>query len=378
MKRLSLGELHHALGRPLPAVVSGCYRKLFQEVSRGAEGEEVVVCTADHAAPFNRIGSLTFALPAVARQVLYGEGYRVLLLPGSLIPCDNGLYPRGVFLSGEVRPPKRINFVTQRFEKSSPLLLPPVDASRFGPFEEDIRAGQFHSYADQLCAIMKKMVSSWVESSTPAKVDVQPVEAVANRMLVKLLEVGDPNVELLLFNGGVRRRLYEALKGTFCAWGERHGSFLFWGRGEQGRTRRLAYEDVVRGESAEAEYLRGPGQCLRALRDGALVPNVFLSLFLVSYLPQLPVSGGPMQWRYYRRMIRVCNDLLGLQRPHQLSRYGYMCYDPKKLASAAGRAISKFGPGMDLLSHPLKEEEAEAILQKIEIQRFRVPLPDYR
>jgi hypothetical protein len=377
VRTISLAAAHRIFSRPMAAEGGEHYAEILREETDCGASGNIVISTADHAAPFNRLGTLSFALPAIANQIIGNGNHKILLLPGSLIPCDNRLYPRGLFLPGESEPPRRINFVPKNCIKASPLLIPPVEAAKFGPFEKDIGTLDAGSYAHQLCHLMKRMASGWVRPAGDIQLDVKPLECAASRILIRLLEENDGYASRLLFDPQFRSRLYTGLEGTFCAWGKRHGTFLFWIRGACGRVRRLAFDSKNPESELDAAVLNDRGECINALKEKLIFPNGFLSLFLISYLPGIPVVGGPMQWRYYRKMIRVCNALFEMKRPLKLSRYGYMCVDPRGLSCYSGEPIPKFGSGMYLYLNPLDHAQADALLREIHLVRHIVRLPAY-
>ena len=356
---------------------SNAYARLLADAG-GVRARCAVISTSEHTAPFNTVSCVSFALPAVAFQGTHDTHHQILLLPASLIPCDNRQYPRGLYFSPLSPACKRVNFVAKKDEKSAPLLMPALPADRFGPFEGALTSFPAATFADQLCRLMEVLMHGWIKSYRP-DVSVRPLEGVATRMLIQLLEEKDPYIERMLFNRETHRQLYQALKGTFCAWGRQHGTFLFWKRGAGNRSERLAYQPSASdcNEEFVPVFLRDRAECLRMLKATNIIPGVFLSLFLVSYLPNVPIVGGPKQWLYYRRMIKVCNAIFACRRRLGLSRFMYMCWDQGATEERLGFELPCHGTGHHLSLNPLSGDEARHLLSRTAYLRRHDELPFY-
>jgi hypothetical protein len=174
------------------------------------------------------------------------------------------------------------------------------------------------------------------------------MEEVAWRMLVRLIVSRDPWVDRLLFDPSVRAVVAQRLMGTVCAWGLHHGSFLFWNRRGE-RLGRFVEEDgcLVDGDTG-VPLTRDA--ILNGLLTRSILPGVFLSLVVISYLTGLAVAGGPKQPDYYRTMIQTANAVGDLTRGEELSTYGYWCVDMSRLTPhrATTRHIPKDGAGLSL------------------------------
>jgi hypothetical protein len=215
---------------------------------------------------------------------------------------------------------------------------------------------------------MERIVAQWGLDAHPAPVTVRPLEEVARAILIELLESGDSFLDRVLFDARLRAALDVELRGVFCAWGDAHGSFLFW-RAHDRRMIRLRHRHdcLVADDGYCVRFDRD--ELLAELRARRLWPGVFLSLAVVSLLPGVPISGGPKQLRYYERMIAAARPLLDQPRGTALSRYGYMCFDPAEVCPAgAARAVAARGTGLDLAE---RELDAEALAQQLTARSIR-------
>ena len=338
-----------------------------------------IVSTAEHIAPFNVADSASFLLP---QMLLGSEGAPVIhLLGGALVPLDNRQYPRGFFAPGPTLPRHRANLFPQTLRKASPLLLPPVS---FSPLDRlglpdgvtaalEASAGAEHgNYAEQLCAAREVMTAAWrLQSPRQPVVKVWPLEAVAADLLISLLDVRAAAVMALLFDTRLRAELALRLSGVFCAWGENHGSFLFWGCRNHRLVRLFEHDQILQGDGIAVPIQ--PDTVAAALAAGTIRPGVYLSMMLVSYLPDVPVSGGPKQDHYLRKMIAVTNDLLGMARSPDLSTVGYMTIDATQLPVAGTQpagTLQPYGIGLDIMMRGVARDVALNRLAALPVARL--------
>jgi len=337
---------------------SAGYRAVLEEVL-GFSLQEAVISTSEHAAPFNFASSVSYALPqwAIQRAGLRPAA-RIVITVAALVPFDNRHYPRGFVQDGA----PRLTLFPNRVMKSCPMLQPPVDlearvaiqaeATQFlgkYPWLRPLLTGpqSFQDAAHQMCAVMEAMAAKWFPGA-PNPVTVRSMEEVARRMLVRLISSRDPWLDRLLFDPSVRSLIAQRLMGTVCAWGAHHGSFLFWNRRSE-RLGRFVEEDgcLVDGDTRVPLTREA---ILNGLLTRSILPGVFLSLLVISYLPGLAVAGGPKQPDYYRDMIQAANEVGGVSRGEELSTYGYWCVDMNRLTPhrAATKHIPKDGAGLSL------------------------------
>jgi len=338
---------------------SPVYRGLLEDCL-GYSLEHAVISTSEHAAPFNFSSSISYAMPQWAIQLAgLRPQKRVVIMVGTLVPFDNRHWPRG-FVTDDGR---RFNVFSQKVVKSCPMLQPPVDVEARPDLRKESKAFlarypflrpyltsamTFPDAAHQMSRIMEAIAAKWFPSA-PCPVTIVPLEELACRMLIRLLEARDPWLERLLFDAPARAAMTASLMGTFCAWGKEHGSFLFWNR-RGDRLGRFMEEDgsLVDGD-ARVPITRDA--LLDGLRSRTLLPGVFLALMVSSYLPGLAVAGGPRQPAYYLKMIRAANAVGGLFRGEELSTYGYWTVDMCRCTPYAGAdRIPGDGAGL-LLTH---------------------------
>lgn len=338
------------------------YREVLEH-TLGLTLGETLISTAEHVAPFNRPATLSFVLPQLALQ--HPVPLRsIVILAGALIPMDNAHYPRGFYLPEDEGSHRRFNIFPSRERKTVPLLQPPIRAVEhrdaaifFGeypwlePFFDDISA--FASYAHQISACMECMAYRWFPPASCSGFHVLPLEDTARKVLATLLERCDPLLDRLIFDQGNRKRLALSLKGSLCAWDDTKGSFLFWAS-FGGKLYRMK-EDC--GELVSACF-RLPIERLaiaQALRAGRIWPGVFMSLLAVSYLPNLPIGGGPNQYSYYPQMTSVVEQLTRTHRSNAVSVPGYLALDMRYLRPRASHTglMPANGTGLALTAEPL-------------------------
>jgi hypothetical protein len=303
----------------------------------GTPLDRCVISTAEHIAPFNYASTVSFVLPQLLidpeQEDVPTEA--VWVLGCGNIPLDNSDWPRGLLLTDDDGRTVRLGLWPRRLRKAVPLLLPArtLDASELASlaqheyliaaFQGSSREG---SYARQLARVMEAMAAHWpaVHGSPPVR--VAPGEEVAAAVLSSLLRGGDPLVRRLIEDATARSRLRESLHGVTCAWGDGYGSFLFWGAAPDNSGQVVPLRE-------QAGYLVGDGVKVPFERDATctgletkrLLPGVALSLFAISWLPGIPIAGGPRQSRYWERMIEAFNAIFPdvAERPNWLSQFGY-------------------------------------------------------
>jgi hypothetical protein len=321
---------------PSPRDQASAYCSLLEEVL-GFSLRQAVISTSEHAAPFNYASSVSYVLPQLSIQYAgLRAPARIVVLVSALVPFDNRHYPRGFLLEDG----RRFNLFSNRVRKSCSMLQPAVDIDSRGdggsfiemyPWLRPYFTNQmsFTDAAHQMSTVMEAIATKWFAIAA-CPVTIRPFEDVARRMLIRLLESHDPWLERILFDSPTRRRVAETLTGTFCAWGDKHGSFLFWNRRGDRLGRFVEENQCLVDDDVRVPLTRE--SLLDSLTNKAIWPGVFLSLMMTSYLPGLPVAGGPKQPEYYRAMIRAANAVGILSRGPELSTYGYWCVDMTRLS----------------------------------------------
>lgn len=372
-------DVRDCLKRRDPA---GARYRVYLDRAVGAATDRMLISTAEHIAPFNVPDTVSFLLPQLLLNALApADRLDLLLLGGALIPLDNRQLPRGFMLPNDAQ---RATFqlFPQRAIKTSPVMQPSVrcapdsvGAARFFrryPWLVDVLTAMSdptaESFAAQMSRCMERIVGQWGLDDHPAPVVVRPLEEIARAILIELLEAGDPFLDRVLFDVAARHAIEASLRGVFCAWGDVHGSFLFW-RAHQRRMDRLRHRGdcLVAGDGYCVRF--GRAELLGELRARRLWPGVFLSLAVVSLLPGVPISGGPKQLRYYQRMICAAQPFLDAPRTASLSAFGYMCFDPSELVPAgAERPVAARGTGLDLAERPL---DRATVIRQLEARAVR-------
>jgi len=299
-----------------------------------------VVSTSEHTDPFNIAVAPTFLLPQLVLNQQLDTPTPILVLAASIVSTGNEGYPRGFLLPEPLEGSRRFNLLRDRDRGRSLSWLPPKGMNDFRTspaltrafFERyDWLAPHFEdtagvtSYADQMAGIMTSIADAWM-GGRPHGMRIAVQEDVARRMLMRLIEEEDPYVSALLFHSPTRSRLRQAFRRVPHAGVGGPGTFLFWGRSEEGK-------DVYLDESDG--FLRGRGfdvaldasAIRRSLARKALWPGLFLSLLCVSWLPGLTVVGGTRQTLYWPLMVDILNSLLGGDRGWgALNIWGYADY----------------------------------------------------
>lgn len=364
------------------------YRAVLEEIL-GSSTDATVISTSEHVAPFNRAHTVSFVWPQLGLQMAGMRApFTVLILAGSIIPLDNSHYPRGFLLPKGAQPTWRFNLYPSSLNKAVPLLLSAANGDARDRSDRFFQAyswlkptlnggGGFATLADQLAGCMEAISSRWFDGAASGRVRVRPLEAVARQVILRLIEDDDQVVHSILFDSKVRNEIKRRLHGVFCAWGDRQGSFLFWGSRDSRVVRLQEHEGCLVG-SGDIRIPLQQSDLVQRLRDGQLWPGVFLSLMAVSYLPNLPISGGPKQLSYYRQMIEALNLTVREKRGRNLSQLGYMNFDPGGiyLRREENDHVPEFGTGL-----ALSDRDLDTDFQLDQLRRTQVleqPQADYR
>lgn len=336
----------------------------YLEDALGISLKDTLVSTAEHLAPFNSITSISFLLPQLLLNTdTFDDKKSICILAASLVPLDNIDYPRGFFLPGHNEPEKKINLFPYRLRKAAPLLLPPVTAKNseldlISAWNESVARvfsadRNFRSYAEQMAEAMSIMGLSWFGALNQKQLIVRALEDVARKLILQLLTDRDDYLCALLFNQEIRSHVYNRLKHVYCAWGDVQGSFLFWST-KNHQTRSLSWSDGCLQNDFFELYLDAE-QVYTDLQQQKIVPSVFLSLFVTSYLAGLPIAGGGYAFHYFPKMIEALNEAFGSRRPLSLPVFAYNASDFSqfKLNDIAETRLPSYGTGLSLAKSPL-------------------------
>ncbi|MFZ4857816.1 MAG: hypothetical protein ACOYL3_15600 [Desulfuromonadaceae bacterium] len=307
-----------------------------------------ILSTAEHIAPFNSFSTISYLYPILMLQEAgIIPRTNIAILAGSLIPLDNTDYPRGFVLP--YASANKANLFSNKYLKCSPVLLRPTSMTeqlnellRRYPFLESIFKAQYENYAEQMAVAMVQIAQQWFKQS--GTIHVYSIENVAKAILIKLLKSDDIIVNKLLFDKKVRSCLHSKLFNVFCAWGKARGSFLFWARDSKCKLVRLEMSTdglFLQSCNHDINLRLDKNTLLEMLESKAIWPSAYLSLFITSYLSEIPVAGGRKQYHYYRHMIEATNGVLGQDRTLELSVFGY-----DRMKYAQNDIVPDYGAGL--------------------------------
>ena len=316
---------------------------------------DCIFSTSEHIAPFNTINTVSFLLPQLLLQHFHVVEKRdIVILGGSLVPLDNIDYPRGFYWIDEKK--RSFNLFSQKYKKS-PVLL--NDALNYNDIQDQKRDQFFkrfqflkkeflfdyQNFATQQSSIMKNIVKKWSFSS--GSIFIEPLEYVAKNILIKLLEMNDLSIKLLFEN---IKLFQEDTYNVFCSWNKTRGTVLFW-EVEDKRLNKILYKNN-KFIGKNISFSPNLEEVLELLINNRILPSVSLSLFIVSWLPNIPVAGGDRQYWYWQYMIKSFDKIFGINNKNSLSQFGYNHLDFTKL-----EILSHYGTGLDLtINHVDKEK----------------------
>jgi len=308
--------------------------------------DDCIFSTAEHIAPFNTKNTVSFLLPQLLLQDFkIVEKKSVVILGCSLVPLDNIDYPGGFYQIDKKK--KAFNLFSLKYKKTIPFLNDSLtyeniqNKSRDNFFQEFKflkKEFQLHheSFAHQQSNIMKSIVQEW--SFNSAHILIKPLEYVAKNILIKLLKSDDTSINLLFENIEIFK---QDTYNIFCSWTETKGTFLFWEVEEQ-RLNRIVYEEQ-RFIGENIQFTSNRKEILKLLIENRILPSVSLSLFVVSWLPNIPIAGGHRQYWYWQYMIESFDKIFKTKSKKELSQFGYNQLDFSKL-----EILSNYGTGLDL------------------------------
>ena len=308
--------------------------------------DDYIFSTAEHIAPFNTKNTVSFLLPQLLLQHFkIVKKRKIVILGGSLVSLDNMDYPRGFYLIDKKK--RAFNLFSQKQKKTTTLLNDRLTYENIQDKNKDIFFQEFkflkkefqiyhESFAHQQSNIMKNIVQKW--SFDSGDVLIKPLEHVAKNILIKLLKVDDTSINLLFENIEIFK---QDTYNIFCSWTETKGTFLFWEVQEQ-RLNRIIYEDK-RFIGQNIEFTINRKEILKLLIENGILPSVSLSLFIVSWLPNIPIAGGHRQYWYWQYMIESFDKIFKVKNKKRLSQFGY-----NQLNFSELDILSHYGTGLDL------------------------------
>ncbi len=345
------------------------YYKVLADTLNIDSDSNYIFSTAEHLSPFNYASTVSNIYPLSVIHAALPELFDgIICMAGSLIPLDNEDYPRGVIGIDNNNQPVRINLKPQKVKKSFSLILDsttvlPGEVERADYALKNILYDSAYksTYAQQLIYIMTELYNIWkIPRNRPLPLRVYSLEEVALTILTELILNNDLIINSILFDPKIRTQLYRSLKNISCAWSDTNGTFLFW----HSNNNKLHRMEEIDNNLVSSDYTvnLSPAALLEAIRKKELYPCVFLSLFCVSYLPGIPVTGGSNQFKYYQSMIYAMNNLNITCRSQDLSLYGYGTTDFTTFPINHKDFLPQQGAGVFL---GLKETVIETVMKEL-------------
>jgi len=268
--------------------------------------DDCIFSTAEHIATFNIKNTVSFLLPQLLLQHFKILKKRnIVILGGSLVSLDNMDYPRGFYLIDDKK--RAFNLFSQKQKKTTTLLNDQLAYENIQDKNRDIFFKKFEflkkefqiyhkDFAHQQSEIMKNIIQKW--SFDSGDIYIKPLEYVSKNILIKLLETNDNSISLLFNNIEIFK---QDTYNIFCSWTETKGTFLFW-EVEEKRLNRIIYNDK-KFIGKNLKFTANSTEILKLLKHNKILPSVSLSLFIVSWLPNIPIAGGHRQYWYWQYMI---------------------------------------------------------------------------
>jgi len=344
LKNKSL-DIHIQLYKNLQLNNNNKYTQLLKNELGIKNLNNSIFSTAEHIAPFNTINTVSFLLPQLLLQHFNKvEKKDVIILGGSLVSLDNIDYPRGFYEISNSK--KAFNLFPQKARKNAVLLTDIVkfedikDKHNFFDKYDFLRKNfmkKYQNFAYQQSEIMEKIIKEWLFNS--GKIIVKPLEQVAKNILIKLLENDDKSIKLLFKNIEIFKR---DTYNVFCSWNETKGTFLFWEVTNKKLNKINFNDNIFKGKNIS--FGLDFKEILILLKNNKILPSVSLSLFIVSWLPNIPIAGGHKQYWYWQYMIESFDNIFQTKSKKKLSQFGY-----NKLNFQDLNILSKYGTGLELV-----------------------------
>lgn len=282
--------------------------------------DKIIMSTAEHFGVYNhyKTFSNTFTISYEAHKKYKDINTYFIILADSLIPLDNADYPRGIISNIGKDKLRKTPLFTKKHIKSFPYYL---NNSKIPIKDFDIIDDSF-GQAEVLSDIKRLLDSgkdyfnrifdanSYLYNKILSNVNGKPrliylsLEQVAITVLIHMLENDDTFCNDFILNNHLRT--YNYLYGVRTCWGENNGSFLFW-HNDNGKLRscklrnNTIYSDTKVFELTKTSIVDN-------LHNGLLLPGGFLSLAVVTILPNFPTIGGVPQKIFLGKMIEYINN----------------------------------------------------------------------
>ena len=134
------------------------------------------------------------------------------------------------------------------------------------------------------------------------------LEQIATKALLMLLENNDDFCNEFILNN--HSRTYNYLYGVRTCWDDKRGSFLFWHNDKEKLRPCKLVNNTICSETCTFELTKDI--IYSNLKKGVLLPGGFLSLAMVTILPNFPTIGGIPQKTFLGKMIEYINEYSSL------------------------------------------------------------------
>lgn len=284
----------------------------------------IIMSTAEHFGVFNHFKTFsnTLTMALAASEKYKDRNIYFVILADSLIPLDNADYPRGIIINIGEEKIKKIPLFTKNFNKSFPFYLNktnllikdfPIKDELFGQTSillkiKEILNNQkpfFKLISDANCFLYNKILSN--VSDKPNLIYLS-LEQIAIKVLINLLENDDDFCNEFILNNHLRT--YNYLYGVRTCWDDKKGSFLFWHNDKDKLRPCKLIDNTICSETGSFELTKD--SILINLKSGVLLPGGFLSLAMVTILPNFPTIGGIPQKNFLGKMIEYIDKYSSL------------------------------------------------------------------
>ena len=291
-----------------------------------------IMSVAEHYAVFNHFKTYSNVFTIASNPMSHKNNARFIVLADSLIPMDNADYPRGVVYNKSANCLEYHPLISKKLRKAFPLFLhyngimPRLIIEDNLAFNQDVIIGRINriiessrSFFSAISDINKYLYEATIPFVNKPHLYYLSLEKVATELLLSLLESDDELCrEFVLSNF---ERTYKALFGVRTCWGNNKGSFLFWHN-----YKGALYPCKLKNDFIESEYLRfslSRQSIIDYLNNFELIPGGFLSLFMVSILPNWPTIGGFPQFDFFQKMINYVEQNSDLSIDENLNNYNW-------------------------------------------------------
>jgi hypothetical protein len=343
------------------------YKDLLQKHLNIEDINNHIFSTAEHAAPFNTKNTLSFLLPQMLLQHFnIVPKKEIVILAASLVPLNNLDFPQGFYKPSDTK--ETLNIFTNKYRKSVALLNKNISYEDIANKEKENFFDKYNflkqtftsihdTYADQQCKTMENIIEQWNIKS--GKITVKPAEKIARDILIDLLKQDDIKISTLLKNIDI---FAQETKGVFCSWNETKGTVLFWEVDDNQINKMRLENDKLIGKNLKFKI--NTHEILTLLEQNKILPNIALTYFILSWLPNIPIAGGHRQYWYWKYMINSYDKIFQTNDKTNLSQFGY-----NQLMFSELNILPKYGTGLYLANNDIDKEQLFEAIKELPIQK---------